>query len=124
MNELAPMQGAADDLIPLAAIVGVFTFLTVASVSGAVAAWAIARIRAETIRHAIDSGLAPAALATIPAPMRDLRRGVLLLALGAGTTTALAITGGAAAAAFGAIPIALGGGWVITSRLMARAPSA
>ncbi len=106
-----------DLIIGLAGTVGVFAFLIVTSVSAAWTIRHVTRLRAETLRLAIERGQPLPSAPPIDVAQRDARRGVLAIALGVGTAIALGVMGGLEVAALGAIPAVLGAGWLVTSRL-------
>lgn len=109
-----------EQLIGFVAVVGVFTFLSIGSVATAWTVRSIARLRAETQRLALERGLPLPVEDAETIGLRDLRRGVQLIALGIGVAIALGVLAEPAIAALGAVPAALGGGFLASAWLARR----
>lgn len=124
MTEFAPLAVDSSDVIGLVAVAGVFAFLTLSGLAGAIAWWAVSRQREQTLRLAIEKGMAPSTLRPDPSPARDLRQGLLFVSTGVGLAVALGLSAGLDAAAFAAIPIAAGLGRIAIARATARRLSA
>jgi hypothetical protein len=85
------------------------------------------RARSERARHTmltllVDKGqpVPPELFAAARKPATDLRRGVVLLALGVGTGFALFLAGEAKAAGFGLIPALTGIGYLVVWRIESK----
>lgn len=120
MNELGPIPADPNDLIGLVSVVGGVSFLTLSTLAGFVAWWAVSRQREQTLRLAIEKGLSPETLRPQSTPVRDFRQGMFLVSTGVGLGIALGLSGGLAAAAFAAIPIAAGTGKIAVARATRR----
>lgn len=106
-----------EQLIGLAGTIGVFAFLMVTAISAAWTVRHVVRLRAETLKLAIERGHQLPTEPPVDAALRDARRGVLSIALGLGLSIALGVLGGLEIAALGAIPTMLGVGWLVSARL-------
>jgi len=85
------------------------------------------RSRSERARHEVATALAergqpvpPELFAAARKPTSDLRRGMVLVALGVGFALALVIAGQASAAGFGLIPAFTGIGYLVVWRIEAK----
>jgi hypothetical protein len=123
-NATDPVSATAEAIIPVFSIGITFTMTAVIVGSALYASYRKQRLKYDAIRFAIEKGVAvPEDLlrdhrpTTTSQPTRDLRRGLVLVGLGAGLALFLRILDGTSANgvwSVGFVPLLLGAGFLVT----------
>jgi len=122
-NATDPVSATAEAIIPIFSIGITFTMTAVIVASALYASYRKQRLKYDAIRFAIEKGVAvPEDLLrdhrpTTSQPTRDLRRGLVLVGLGAGLALFLRILDGTSANgvwSVGFVPLLLGAGFLVT----------